>query len=442
VQDQASLPYANDYLDGFFVDVSHFSYFLELSMPTTALSPIDEKLISAEFLDDPYPLLRQLQEEDPVYWSESIGGWIVTRYDDIVPTFRDVAHFSNYGRFAKAVEYLPSEDRQKLVPFESHYRQKSLLQSDPPDHTRLRALMVKPFNATSIEAMRPKIKKIVNDVIDSVEQRREMDVIRDLAYPLPFSVLGAIMGLPEEHGDEIKHWADEILLFQGVNRPPVALLERSQAALLAMRSFLTDLVNEKRRHPADDVISQMVAAEAEGNRLTEQELVYTCVTIMGAGHETTTSLIGNGLYTILSHTEQWRKLRENPSLLTSAIEEMLRYESPVARQPRVIKDDIELGGKKLLKGQVAFQMLNAANRDPAYFTDPGSFDIERQNNKHLAFGMGIHFCLGAGLARIEAQEVFKAIMERLPNIRLASEKAVWDRHKPNSRMLHTLPVVF
>jgi hypothetical protein len=384
-------------------------------MQDNSLNLIDEELVSDEFLDDPYPLLRRLQQEDPVYWSESIGGWIVTRYDDIVPTFRDVTHFSNYGRFAKAVEYLPPEEREKVAPFENHYRQKSLLQSDPPDHTRLRTLMVKPFNATSIEAMRPKIRKIVNDVIDAVESRGQMDVIHDLAYPLPFSVLGAIMGLPDERQDEIKHWADEILLFQGVNRPPLALLERSQAALLAMRSFLTDLVNEKRRHPADDVISQMVAAEAEGNRLTEQELVYTCVTIMGAGHETTTSLIGNGLYTILGHPEQWQKLRNHPSLLTSAIEEMLRYESPVARQPRVIKDDVELGGKKLLKGQVAFQMLNAANRDPAIFDAPDTFNIERQNNKHIAFGMGIHFCLGAGLARTEAQEVFKVIMERLPD---------------------------
>jgi cytochrome P450 len=411
-------------------------------MPSHSLNEIDENLVSDEFLDDPYPLLRQLQQECPVYWSESIGGWIVTRYDDIVPTFRDVAHFSNYGRFAKTVEYLPPTDRQRLAPFENHYRQKSLLQSDPPDHTRLRALMTKPFSATNVEAMRPKIKKIVNDVIDSVEPRGQMDVIRDLAYPLPFSVLGSIMGLPDERQDDIKHWADEILLFQGVNRPPVALLERSQMALLAMRSFLTDLVNEKRRHPADDVISQMVAAEAEGNRLTEQELVYTCVTILGAGHETTTSLIGNGLYTILAHPEQWRKLRHNPSLLNSAIEEMLRFESPVARQPRVIKDDIELGGKTLQKGQVAFQMLNAANRDPDYFTAPDMFNIERQNNKHLAFGMGIHFCLGAGLARTEAQEVFKAVMERLPHLQLSSEKAVWDRHKPNSRMLATLPVTF
>jgi cytochrome P450 len=302
--------------------------------------------------------------------------------------------------------------------------------------------MVKPFSATSVEAMRPRIRKIVSDVIDSVEPRGQMDVIRDLAYPLPFSVLGTIMGLPDRRQDESKHWADEILLFQGVNRPPIAILERSQAALLAMRSFLTDLVHEKRRNPADDVISRLVAAEAEGNRLSEQELVYTCVTIMGAGHETTTSLIGNGLYTILNHPREWRKLRDNPALLASAIEEMLRYESPVARQPRVIKDDIELGGKKLLKGQVAFQMLNAANRDPACFSDPDTFNVERQNNKHIAFGMGIHFCLGAGLARIEAQEVFTAIIERLPDVRLVSEKPVWDRHKPNSRMLHTLPVTF
>ena len=312
----------------------------------SALTALDEKLVSDEFLDDPYPLLRQLRQEEPVYWSESIGGWILTRYDDIVPTFRDVAHFSNYGRFAKAVEYLPTEARKKLEPFESHYRQKSMLQSDPPDHTRLRALIVKVFNANSIEEMRPKIKKIVNDVIDAVEPHGQMDVIRDLAFPLPFSVLGKIMGLPNTDQDNVKLWADEILLFQGVNRPPVAILERSQTALLAMRSYLTDLVNEKRRKPGEDLISELVKVEAEGTRLTEQELVYTCITMLGAGHETTTSLIGNGLFTLLSHPEEWRKLREKPSLLNSAIEEMLRYESPVARQPRVIKEDIELGGEE------------------------------------------------------------------------------------------------
>ena len=385
-------------------------------MPNTSLTAFDEKLVSDEFLDDPYPVLRQLRREEPVYWSESIGGWIVTRYDDIVPTFRDVAHFSNYGRFAKVVEYLSTDVRKKFAPFENHYRQKSMLQSDPPDHTRLRALIVRVFNANSIEAMRPMIKKIVNQVIDEVEARGQMDVIRDLAFPLPFNILGSIMGLPIADQDRVKLWADEILLFQGVNRPAEAILERSQAALLAMRSYLTDLVNEKRRRPSDDMISQLVAVDAEGSRLTEQELVYTCITLLGAGHETTTSLIGNGLYTILSLPQEWRKLRQNPLLLNSAIEEMLRFESPVARQPRVVKGDIQLGGKKMMEGQVAFQMLNSANRDPDHFPEPDKFDIERQNNKHIAFGMGIHFCVGAGLARTEAQEVFKAIIERLPNI--------------------------
>ncbi|MGA8730937.1 MAG: cytochrome P450 [Terracidiphilus sp.] len=408
----------------------------------TPLTALDERLVSDEFLDDPYSLLRQLRQEEPVYWSESIGGWILTRYDDIVPTFRDVAHFTNYGRFAKTVEYLQPDARKKLAPFESHYRQKNLLQSDPPDHTRLRALIVKVFNANSIEAMRPMIRKVVNEVVDSVVPRRQMDVIRDLAFPLPFSILGSIMGVPNTDQDRVKFWADELLLFQGVNRPPEGMLLRSQAALLAMRSYLTDLVNEKRRKPGDDLISKLVAVEAEGTRLTEQELVSTCVQMLGAGHETTTSLIGNGLYLLLSHPHSWKKLRQNPSLLNSAIEEILRYESPVARQPRLIKGGVELGGKTMQDGQVVFQMLNAANRDPDYFPNPDRFDIERQNNKHVAFGMGIHFCVGAGLARTEAQEVFKAIMERLPVIRLASDKPVWDRHKPNSRMLHTLQVTF
>jgi cytochrome P450 len=189
-------------------------------------------------------------------------------------------------------------------------------------------------------------------------------------------------------------------------------------------------------------MSLLVVAESEGNRLSQAELINTGITLLVAGHETTTSLIGNGIYLLLRHADQWKLLRENPSLLNSAIEEILRYESPVARQPRLMKQDAELGGKQIHKGDMVFQMLNSANRDPTHFIDPDRFDIQRQKNRHIAFGVGIHFCVGAYLARTEAQVVFKTVLNRLPDIRLVNEEPTWDLTKPNSRMLKALPVLF
>jgi hypothetical protein len=245
-------------------------------------------------------------------------------------------------------------------------------------------------------------------------------------------------------GDQVhvKDWADGLLAFQGSNKPGEALLARSQKALVEIREYLTELIKERRRQPREDLLSHLVAAESEGEKLTEQELVYTCITLLVAGHETTTSFIGNGIYTLLSHPDQWRQLQDDPSFLNSALEEILRYESPVARQPRLMKQDAELGGKQICRGQVVFQMLNAANRDPAYFVDPDRFNIRRQPNRHIAFGLSIHFCVGAVLARTEGQVVFRTVMDRLPKIRLLDDKPDWDLQKPNSRMLRTLPVLF
>ena len=411
-------------------------------MPTTSEKALDDSLVSDEFMQDPYPLLRQLREEDPVHWSDSIGGWILTRYDDIVITFKDTAHFSNEGRLAKTVEYLPAESRARFKPLEDHFRAKSLIHSDPPDHTRLRSLVTTVFNATRVEAMRPRMQAIVDQIVDTALREGQMDVIKDLAVPLPFSVLGGILGVPLSDQAQVKDWADGLLAFQGSNKPAEAYLARAQKALIEIREYLTELIKEKRRQPREDLLSHLAAAESEGEKLTEQELVYTCITLLVAGHETTTSFIGNGIYLLLSHPDQWRQLQQDPSLLNSALEEILRYESPVARQPRLMKQDAELGGKKISKGQVVFQMLNAANRDPAYFADPDRFNIRRQPNRHIAFGLSIHFCVGAFLARTEGQVVFRTVMDRLPNLRLVDDKPDWDLQKPNSRMLRTLPVLF
>jgi cytochrome P450 len=411
-------------------------------MPSDSVKELEDLIVSREFMEDPYPILQRLREEDPVHWSDSIGGWILTRYDDIVITFKDVNHYSNEGRLAKMVEYLPAEPRAELKIFEDHYRLKSLINSDPPDHTRLRGLVNKAFIPRVVESMRPRIQAIVDELLDSVQQNGRMDIIKDLAIPVPVFVLSEILGVPKADISLFKPWADDILAYQGVNKPALEILHRGQEAIVGIRAYLRELIKEKRLRGGEDLLSELVAAESEGDKLSETELVNSSITLLVAGHETTTSLIGNGIYTLLRHPDQWQLLQDDPLLLTSAIEEILRYESPVARQPRLLKQEAEMGGKQMHPGEIAIQMLNAANRDPAYFVDPDRFDIQRQKNRHIAFGLGIHFCVGAPLARAEGQVVFSTVMKRLPRIRLVEEKADWDLEKPNTRMLRTLHVLF
>jgi hypothetical protein len=402
----------------------------------------DELLVAPEFLADPYPLLHRLREEDPVHWSEAIGGWILTGYDDILVSFKSTSHFSNENRLGKATAYLSPEKQANYKPFEDHYATKSLLHSDPPDHTRMKALITREFNVKVVEEMKPKIQETVDRLIDAVQARGSMDIVHELAAPLPISVIAQILGVPQRDHHLFQLWADELLAFQGVNKPSEKDLQSAQKAIVAMRPYIRQMIEERRVQPQDDLISKFAAEEDAGGRISEVELISTCVTLFVAGQETTISLIANTLYTLLAHPDQLALLRENPALLASTIEESLRFESPVSRQPRLMKDDIELRGKKLRKGQMAFQMLNAANRDPAYFTEPDKFDVRRENNKHLAFGYGIHFCVGAVLARAEGAIAIGTALQRLPNLRLVAPKADWDLGKRNSRVLRSLHVEF
>jgi hypothetical protein len=410
-------------------------------MSEISLASLDELLVSKEFFEDPYPILHWMREREPVYWSDSIGGWILTRYDDILTTFKDVSRYSSEGRYGKAVEYLPPEIRARFNAYEEHYRHKSLTHSDPPDHTRMRALIAKAFTPAMVEAMRPRIQTIVNELLESGMRQGRMDFIKDLAIPLPVTVIAETFGVPKTDLNLFKGWADDMLASQGVNKPAVPLLERSQKALVETRAYLTDLIKETRLRPRRDLLSDLVAAESEGDKLSEPELLNSCITLLVAGHETTTALTGNGIYTLLRHRDQWQLLQNDRSLLPSAIEEILRYESPIIRQPRRMNCVVEIRGKQVGEGELVYQMLSAANRDPNYFEDPDRFDIRRQNNRHLAFGFGIHFCIGAALARTEGEIVFSTILERLPRICLVEEKPDWDLRKPNVRLLRTLPLL-
>jgi cytochrome P450 len=409
--------------------------------PSSTLE-LDETLVSQEFTKNPYPILRQMREENPVYWSEAVGAWILTRYDDIIATFKDTESYSNENRLGKAVVYLSPEKRLKFKPFEDHYATKSLLHSDPPDHTRLRALVVKEFTPTVVEQMRPRIQEVVNGLIDAVNENGEMDIVTQFASPLPVGVIAEILGVPACDRHLFGKWADELLAFQGVNKPSEVDLLRAQNALIEMRPYIRNMIEERRQTPKADLMSKFVAAEATGQRLTEGELINTCVTLFVAGHETTVSLIGNTIYSLLSNPEQLKLLQQNPDLLAGTIEESLRYESPVSRQSRYMKMDAELGGKHIKKGQMLFQMINAANRDPAYFAEPDKFDIRRERNRHIAFGQGAHFCVGATLARTEGCIAVGTLIKRLPNLRLVDPKPDWDIEKRNSRVLKSLLVRF
>jgi hypothetical protein len=400
----------------------------------------ERHLVSPEFVADPYPDLRRLQSEAPIYWSDSIGGWLVTRYDDMMPTFRNTTEYSNEGRLGRAAAHLPAPDRQRLRVFEDHYATKGLLHSDPPDHTRLRRFTGKAFAPSRIEGVKPYIAEVTKPLLDQCARDGGMEVIGSLASALPVAVLCELMGLPASDQPLLHKWADQLLGFQGINKPAFDLLLAAQSAIVEIRDYLGHALRERRQRPGTDLLSAFVVSEGEPQGLSEPEIINTCQTLLVAGHETTKSLIGNGLALMLGHREQWQRLVDDRSLVRSAIEEIVRYESPVARQPRLVRGAGTLGDVAVREGDMVFQMLNAANRDPAHFDDPDAFRVDRSPNQHLGFGFGVHFCIGAPLARAEGEVAFSALLERFPTLKLDDTVLHWDSAKANSRVLSSLTV--
>lgn len=378
----------------------------------------DDRFLDAGFYADPHSLYRGLRLYEPVYRSEALGCWILTRYDDVAAGLRD-RRLSNAGRVAALLDRLPESDRRRLGLLYEHFSG-GLIHSDPPDHTRLRRLIGKAFTPKVMERLRGRTQEIVDELLGRVDPEREVDVIRALAFPLPIRLIGDVLGVAVQDLWRFKEWCDDIndiLAFT----PTLDAALAKQESITALRAYVTELVEARREQPTGDLLSSMVEAEEQGDRLSEAELIQTCATLMIAAHETTTNLIGNGLLTLLRHPAAFEQFRDDPSIVASAVEELLRYEGPLDHLPRIALEDLEIGGKEIRAGELVTFSLLAANRDPERFPDADAVDLARPDNDHLAFGFGIHFCLGAPLARIEGQVALRTLVARYPSLRLLGE---------------------
>ena len=384
------------------------------------------------FVADPYPTYRQLRTEDPVHHSP-MGFWVLTRYEDVVAALRD-------PRLAKeAIAAFVAARFGAPVPIMGL----SMLDRDPPDHTRLRSLVSKAFTPRVVEGLRPRVQQIVDGLIARAREKGSMDLIEEFAYPIPVNVICEMLGVPVEDHERFKGWSLDIARgLDSILLPPDSEVpKRSVASRTALAEYFRELIAKRRASPRADLLSGLIAAEEAGDKLSENELLATCILLLIAGHETTVNLIGNGTLALLRHPDQLRRLRENPALIGTAVEELLRFDGPVQRTARIPSEDVVIDGCTIAKGEMVMPFIGAADRDPAQFPEPDRLDIGRADNRHIAFGWGIHFCLGAPLARVEGQIAINTLVQRLPKLALATDTPQF-RESLTLRGLASLPVQF
>jgi cytochrome P450 len=371
-------------------------------------NPLAEQVYS-----DPYPTYAALRRKDPVHWSTLTKAWVLTRYRDVDAVLRNHRVFSNDPR--KRVEL--SGRRARLPSLDTD---PSILFLDPPDHTRLRALVSKAFTPNAIEALEPRIRSTMQRLLDNIDPSG-FDLMETVANPLPVIVIAELLGIPPEDRAQFKVWSDHRAR---ALEPTMSAGERelAQQAGNDLDLYFMGIINERRKEPRNDLISALVSAEEAGDKLTEREMVVMLRLLLVAGNETTTNLIGNGMLALLRHPEQLRLLREQPDLMASAIQELLRYDSPVQTDVRYVLADHDLDGRPIKPGQALLLLIGAANHDPEAYTEPHRLDITRHEANNLSFGRGIHHCLGAPLARLESRIAFEALLERFADIRLLPDR--------------------
>lgn len=390
-----------------------------------------------EFRENPYPIYHYLRSVEPIHQSFP-GMWVLTRYADAKSVLRD-------PRFCV-------EKRQKNIQHKSHSLEhknfdrlvqaidKWLIFLDPPDHTRLRGLVSKAFSAASIKSLRSQIQQIADELIGKVRHQGFMDVISDYACPLPCNVIAAILGIPVEDWSKLYHWSDELSRILDPLRS-MEDYEQMNKVALEFADYLKILIAQRQKSPQHDLLSTLIAVKDQGNKLSEEEIISVSMLLFFTGEETTVYFITNGMLTLLRHPEQMQQLKAEPALIYNALEEVLRYESPVQFTSRVATEDVDIDGITIRSGEKVLIALGAVNRDPAQFLDPDRFDITRANNSHLAFADGIHHCLGASLTRIEAEIAINTLIQQLPNLKLLQDKLEW-RNKVALRGLKALPLTW
>lgn len=394
-------------------------------------------LPSDDAVTDPYGPLGELREREPVFWDTGLRAWLLTRYDDVHAAFRDPRLSAD-----RITGYRDRLDRQARRQFSPTFDVLSrwAVFTDPPVHTRLRGLVNKAFTPRVVANLEPRITAVVDDLLSGLSEHAAFDLISRVSYPLTAIVIAEMLGVPPEDRDQFKRWSDDlmVLVFGALDVPDRH--SRGELALQELAAYLTGLARRRAEDPHDDLITRLVQVEDEGQTLTREETAAMCTMLLFAGHETTTNLIANGTLALLQHPEQLDMLRTNPVMIGPAVEEMLRYDGPVKSLIRVVAQDHERHGRRLSRGDRVFLMVGAANRDPRRFAAPQHFDITRADRSdHLGFGFGIHYCLGASLARVETALGVQALLRNYPDLALADEDMVW---QPTliSRALTRLPV--
>jgi cytochrome P450 len=388
---------------------------------------------------NPYPAYARMREQAPVHLCEPWGGWVVTRYADVAAAFRD-RRFSaaRAGAFASR---LSDAMREKLAPLTRNLASWALL-TDPPEHVRLRGLVNKAFTPRVVERLLPGIDELARTLVDDALAANggdSLDVVRDLAGPLPVIVIGDLLGLPRSDRHLLKKWSDALAAFLGSPRATPERVEAARSGVVEMEAYFRDAIASRRRKPTDDLLTTLLSAEDNGVLLSEQELLSTCSMILFGGHETTTNLIGNAVHVLLQHPGELARLREDPEMVESAVEEVLRFESPVQRIGRLALEDIAVGGATIPAGARIFLLMAAAHRDPAVFPEPDRFDVARRENRHLALGLGSHYCVGAALGRAEGRAALGELVRRFSRIERRGPEPSW-MDNLTIRGLHSLPV--
>jgi cytochrome P450 len=393
------------------------------------------RLFQPEIVPDPYAVYRRLREVEPVYWDAGSGAWVLTRYSDVAAALHDPRLLS--GRAEAMHEQAGRGGLESLFAFIGNM----MPVTDPPRHTRLRGLVSKGFTPHAVDALEPFVREVVGELLDRGQERGHIDLIHDFAFPLPARVICKMLGAPLADVDRLKQLSDDVFIFLkgAVSAATDAEWERSVQACRGLHDYFAPLVAARRQTPQNDLLSALVHVHDQGSQLSDDEVIANAGLMLQAGHESATNLIGNGMFALLRFPEQLERLRRDPSLAPLAVEEFLRYEAPIHYVQRQAREDLVIGGKTIRQGELISLMLGAANRDPEQFPNPDNLDVARTPNRHLSFGQGHHFCLGAPLARLEARVAFTALLDRFPRLRLDGPKPEYLVNF-NLRGLNALPL--